>query len=128
MIALFALLTAALAASPENPPAAAAALLSSLAADDLPAARAILSDDAMIMDDRSGRPTESTLQAFAASIRGCETAEVTWDVDGDEPMRAAVSVTWACPSRDPTLTFIWTLADEVVHIQFGITSGQPAAE
>jgi len=119
MIALPSLLMAVLAASTEAPPVAASTLLSALASGDLPAARATLADDVVIMDETAGNPAASSLEAFERYVRGCEREDLTWDVDAVDPQRAAVSASWSCPSRPAAQAFIWSVGPRIVHIQFG---------
>src|SRR5947209_5754395 len=108
------------AAAPGSPPAPASTFLSAVASEDLGAARGTFSDDVVIMDARGGHFADSSLAAFAAYVRGCARSALTWDVDADDPGRAAVSVAWTCPSRASAQAFIWTAGTRVVHIQFGL--------
>ena len=102
------------------PPATASAFLSAIASDDLRAARALLSDDVTIMDDRRGDPVASTLEGFTAHVRDCERTELTWGVDRGDPSKAAITVAWTCPSREPASAFVWTDGAKVVWIQFNL--------
>jgi hypothetical protein len=119
MVLVASLIATAALAAPESPPEAASIFLSAVASGDLRAARAALSEDVVIMDERRGDPVASTLEAFAGHVRGCERTGLTWDVDQEDRTRAAVTVTWACPSRPDAQAFIWTVRTRVVHIQFG---------
>lgn len=121
MVFVASLIAAAALAAPGPLPEAATNFLAAVAAGDLRAARAVLSEDVMIMDERGGRPDASTLEAFAGHVRGCRRTDLTWDIDQDDPARAAVTVTWTCPSRAGAEAFIWTDHMRVVFIQFGVT-------
>lgn len=123
MLLVASLLTTAALAAPESPPEAASTFLSAVASGDLRAARAALSEDVVIMDEGRGDPVASTLEAFASRVRGCERSGLTWDVDEQDRTRAAVTVTWTCPSRADARAFIWTDRTRVVHIQFGVSQG-----
>ncbi|HET9429150.1 MAG TPA: hypothetical protein VFO69_12400 [Allosphingosinicella sp.] len=118
MIGIISLLMAAALTAGDSPPAAAASFLEAVASGDLAAARALVSNDAMIVDESQGSPS-SSLEAFAEYVRGCERQDLTWDVDQDDPGRAASVVTWVCPSRAAVQAFIWTEQSKVVAIQFG---------
>ena len=120
MISFASLLAAAALASPESPPAAAIALLSALESGDLNAARATLAEDAMIADSSSGRGVESSITALSEYARGCARTDLTWEYDSHEPDRAAVTVTWRCPSRAPNQALVWTAGTRVVWVQFGL--------
>lgn len=118
MTLILSLVAAATLAAQNTPPAAATAFLDVVAAGDLAAARAMLSDDAMIVDESEGN-AGSSLDIFAEHVRGCERTDLTWDVDQEDPARAASVVTWTCPSGMPAEAFIWTERAKVVAIQFG---------
>jgi hypothetical protein len=124
LVLVAALIATAALAAPQPPPAAATSFLSAVASGDLSAARAALSEDAVIMDERRGTPVASTFEAFAGHVRGCERTDLTWDVDPDDRTRAAVTVTWTCPARAGAEAFIWTHGTRIVHIQFGVTHAQ----
>ena len=111
MIALAALL---IAAAQPAPPAWFAIFLGELAAGDVPAARAQLSDDVMIRDADGNA---AALEAFVASVRGCRHDRPSWEVaDGQD---GASSIIWTCPSHAGSQTMIWTHGSRVVAIQFG---------
>jgi len=120
MILFSALLVAAAPAPADTPPAAATGLLTAVASGDLAAAGATLAEDVAIMDSSGASPAASSLDAFAASVRGCAQGEPSWDVDGEDRMRAAVTVRWTCPSRPGSEALIWTAGPRVVWIQFGL--------
>ena len=120
MIPILSLVAAAAFAAQDVPPVA-AAFLDALAANDLTAARAMLSDDAMIVDESEGNAA-SSLDIFAEHVRGCERTDLTWEVDQEDPTRAASVVTWTCPSGASAEAFIWTERAKVVAIQFGPSS------
>jgi hypothetical protein len=113
------MIAAAALAAPGPPPEAATNFRAAIAAGDLRVARAILSEDVVIMDERGAAPGASTLEAFAGRVRGCQRTDLTWDVDQDDRARAAVTVTWSCPSRAGAEAFIWTDRTHVVFVQFG---------
>jgi hypothetical protein len=121
MLLVASLIATAALAAPESPPAAASIFLSAVASGDLRAARAALSEDVVIMDESREAPVASTLEAFAGHVQGCQRTGLTWDVDQEDRTRAAVTVTWACPSRADAQAFIWTYRTRVVHIQFGMS-------
>lgn len=104
--------------SQASPPAAASAFLSAVDSGDIRAARAALSEDIVIMDDRLGSPVASSLEAFATYVHGCARTDLTWDVDQADATIAAVSVAWTCPSRPRAQAFIWTDRTGIVHILF----------
>ena len=106
-------------------PAPAASLLTAVEAGDLAAARATLAPDAVIMDESSGRPVASSIEALAAHLRGCERSDTWTDVDAEDPSRAAVTISWTCPGRAATQAFVWTFGAGVVHIQFGMPAQEP---
>lgn len=106
-------------AAPAAPPAA-VALLSALESGDLAAARATLADDVAIMDSSSGADLRSSIEALAQYARGCARSDLSWEYDADDATRAAVTVTWTCPSHAPGQAFVWTAGTQVVWVQFGM--------
>ncbi len=104
----------------DAPPAPAVALLAALESGDLSGTRATLADDATIADSRGGRGVESSIEALSDYARGCARTDLTWEYDSAEPERAAVTVTWSCPSRAPSQAFVWTVGTRVVWVQFGL--------
>ena len=98
-------------------PAPVAALLAALTGGDLPAARATLSDEVMILRGIE-RGTTASLETFASHIRGCARAELFTDQDSEDRTRTAVSISWTCPPRRNARAFIWTAGGRVVHIQY----------
>lgn len=118
--ALAGLLALAAFAPPAAPPPAAVALLSALESGDVSAARATLADDARIADSGSGTGAVSSIEALSDYARGCARTDLTWEYDSAEPERAAVTVTWSCPSRAPSQAFVWTAGTRVVWVQFGL--------
>ncbi|MGZ8360512.1 MAG: hypothetical protein ACXWUX_08330 [Allosphingosinicella sp.] len=117
---LVSLLASAALTAPGAPPPATAAFLAAVASGDLGAARARLSDSVVILDERSGSPVASSLEAFADSVRGCERTGLTWEIDQNDPARAAATATWSCAARPSADAFIWTDLTGVVHVQFGM--------
>lgn len=124
MMSLISILVAATLAAPPPPPAPpapdppAAAFLSAVASGDLPAARAMLAAEVVIMDDRAGNPAPSSLEAFADYVRGCERTGLTSEADAGPPARTAAAVTWTCPSRGNADAFVWSEETRIVWIQF----------
>jgi hypothetical protein len=112
-------------AAPSSPPPTAVALLSALESGDIGAARATLADDVTVMDARSGADVASSIEALTDYARGCRSSDVSADYDSDDPQRAAVTVTWTCPSRAPGQAFVWTAGTRVVWVQFGMPRPQP---
>ena len=80
---LVSLMAATVLAAPDAPPATATAFLSALASGDLPAARAGLSASVVIMDESSGTPASSSLEAFAEFVRACERTDLSWEIDAE---------------------------------------------
>lgn len=119
------LLAIAALAVPASPPSAAVALLSALESGDMSAAGATLAEDVVIMDSSTGSGVQSSLAALADFVRGCERTDLTWEYDAEDHERAAVTVSWTCPSREPSQAFVWTARSGVVHIQFGLPLPQP---
>jgi hypothetical protein len=107
-------------AAPASPPPTAIALLSALESGDLSAARATLAQDVTIMDSSSGSDVASSIEALTDYARGCQRSDVSTEYDSDDPQRAAVTVTWTCPSHPPGQAFIWTAGPRVGWIQFGM--------
>ena len=110
--------------APRPAPAPAIALLTALDAGDLDAARATLAEGATIADSSSGRGEETSIAALSAYARGCMRTNLTWEYDSPESEKAAVSAFWSCPSRAPSMTFIWTDGPRVVWVQFGVPAPQ----
>jgi hypothetical protein len=95
-------------------------LLSALESGDLGAARATLADDVMIMDSSTGSDVNSSIGALADHARGCQRSDVSWEYDTEDSARAAVTLTWTCPSHPPSQAFVWTAGTRVVWVQFGM--------
>jgi hypothetical protein len=113
-------------AAPATPPPSAVALLSALESGDLGAARATLADEVAIMDSSSGTDVRSSIEALASYARGCARSDFSWDYDADDPARAAVTLTWTCPSHAASQAFVWTTGTGVVWVQFGMPLPQPS--
>lgn len=120
VISLASLLALAAADAPRPAPPPALALLTALESGDLEAARATLADDVMIADSRIAGREQSTLESLSGYARGCTRSDLEWDYDSGAPERAAVSLTWRCPSHAPSMAFIWTDGPRVVWVQFGL--------
>jgi hypothetical protein len=119
VIFLPSLLAAAALAATSPQAAAADAFLAAAASGDLAAARAALGDHITIMDSRGAAPVESSLEAFADYARGCRAGDPAFELDPRERERAALTITWTCPSRAATQDMIWMQSGRVVWIQFG---------
>ena len=119
MIGSFVFGLTALLAMQEAAPAGASAILSALDARDSSAVQALLSGDAVIMDEHSGNPEPSTPAAFLDFLRGCERAGLAWDTDQENRERIALTISWICPSRGTTDTYVWTANGKVEFVQFG---------
>jgi hypothetical protein len=118
MLIILSLLTVAV--QEEAPPPTATRLLDAVEAGNLDAARPLLSPDVMIMSEEGGEEASaSSIDQFARFVRGCRRSELTTETDAEDPSRAAVTVTWSCPSRTGAQAFVWTDPTGVVHIQFG---------
>ena len=76
----------------------------------------MLAENVTIKDHRSGEPIDFTLEAFAASIRGCQQNELHAEADTDETGRNVLTATWTCTASRPEETFIWTEGTRVVRI------------
>jgi hypothetical protein len=110
---------AAFSAAVDAPPPV-SALLEAVRSGDLAAAQATLSEDAVIMDERSGEPVSSTLRAFVDAVRACEPGIVSAGRDEADPERAAATISWSCPSASRSESLVWTQGPRVVWIQFGM--------
>lgn len=119
ILVAFSMAAAAAVAPPQSPPQMITSFLSAVASGDLRAARAALSADAVIIDERRTPPAHATLEAFAGHVQGCARTDLSSDVDPDDPARAAFTVTWTCPSRAGAQAFIWTDRTGLVFVQFG---------
>jgi hypothetical protein len=118
-IALYLAALAAPHAAPPPMPAAARQLLAAVAAGDVARARATLTQDVLISDERSPKPVPSTLGAFLDHVRGCRRTDASTDYDNsDGQLRAAVTVHWTCPSRGTIEAFVWTVGRQVAAITF----------
>ena len=123
MIALaFLMAAAAQPAAAETPPTPppVAALLAAARSGDIPAARATLSEDVVIMDERGGEPAASTIQAFVEAMRRCEPSIFSMGRDEDDPERSALTISWICPSAPRSESLVWTHGPRIVWIQFGM--------
>ena len=98
-------------------PAPVATLLAALAGGDLPAARATLSDDVIILRGIE-RGAATSLEAFASHLRGCTRTGLYSDQDSEDRTRFAVTLSWTCPPRGNAQAYIWTAGGRVVHIQY----------
>ena len=105
-------------------PAPATAFLTAVETGDLATARAALADNVVIMDERSGRPTASSLAAFAEYLHGCRRTDLSSEVDPDDATRAAATIGWACRGRPDAGAYVWTERARVVQIEFGSPPGR----
>ncbi|HEY0313928.1 MAG TPA: hypothetical protein VGC56_15735 [Allosphingosinicella sp.] len=117
------LLVAALATpngSPPDMPVAARLFLDAVATGNLDRARATLTQDVLISDQRGLKPVSSKLKAFVEHIRGCRRTDASTDyhTTGGAEARAAVVVHWTCPSRGTIEAFVWTAGRQVAAISF----------
>jgi hypothetical protein len=118
-IALYLAALAAPNAAPPPMPAAARQLLDAVAAGDVARARAPLTQDVLITDQRAPKPVPATLKAFLDHVRGCRRTDASTDYDNsDGQLRAAVTVHWTCPARGSVEAFVWTAGRQVAAITF----------